>query len=292
MAKVYATSWVLGGTTRTSEVLTIPTAGVFSDINNFSIELFAKASVVKTDTWQGIFGGRGSPGAPVDLLIGTNNQLVLYYINQDGVNSNLPTGYYINNRTEWHYYAVTYANGVVRIYVDGAKVKEGNIALKANSGSGAFYLGRSVASSEYWNGLIDDLRISSRARTDAEIAAAYASGLPLPVDADTTYKLNFDGSLTPQKQALSPRLQAVGSNLNVLQLDNLPWAQLQYTVSSDGQTWGAWQDVDPAQNKLITVTYPGYYKVKANRSTRVAVKNWKKPFDQTDAVCGFVMAAS
>lgn len=45
------------------------------------------------------------------------------------------------------------------------------------------------------NGVIDDLRISSVARTDQEIANAYNTNVPLPVDANTTYKMEFDNSL-------------------------------------------------------------------------------------------------
>ena len=70
--------------------------------------------------------------------------------------------------------------------------------------------------------IIDDLRISNRARTDEEIAAAYASGQPLPVDEWTTLKMNFDGSLstittvgdsivTPHKLALPRTAQHPGS---------------------------------------------------------------------------------
>ena len=83
-------------------------------------------------------------------------------------------------------------------------------------------------------------------------------------------------------------LQTVGSNLNVLQLDNQPWAQLQYTTSLDGVSWDAWRSIDPVQNK-VTVAYPGYCKIKAARNTRVAIKNWKEPFGETDVTCGFVM---
>jgi len=46
-----------------------------------------------------------------------------------------------------------------------------------------------------YGALIDDLRISNIARTDEEIAAAYASGEPLPVDEWTTYKMDMDGIL-------------------------------------------------------------------------------------------------
>jgi hypothetical protein len=54
------------------------------------------------------------------------------------------------------------------------------------------YIG-SNSSVEQANGLIDDLRISNIARTDAEILADYNSGAALPVDDYTTAKLNFDG---------------------------------------------------------------------------------------------------
>lgn len=194
-AKPYATSFIDG--TRSPETLTIPTAGVFPDINNFTIELWAKAQTIKTDTYQGIFGGRGILGAPpVDLLIATDNQLHLYYYNSAGTNTPLATGYYISDRTNWHYYAVTFCNGTVRIYVDGIKVKEANITLAQTTGNGNFYIGRSIVATEYWNGLIDDLRISSIARSDDEIAAAESSGRRLDYDIYSTYKLNFDGDLS------------------------------------------------------------------------------------------------
>jgi len=65
------------------------------------------------------------------------------------------------------------------------------------------------------NTLIDDLRISNRARTDEEIAAAYQSGQPLPVDEWTTYKLGFDDNLNFGQGGyyLSPEfdLSAVGT---------------------------------------------------------------------------------
>ena len=45
---------------------------------------------------------------------------------------------------------------------------------------------------DQFNSLIDDLRISNKARSDAEILAAYQSGQPAPVDEWTTYKADFD----------------------------------------------------------------------------------------------------
>jgi len=191
-AKPYATSFING--TRAADLLTVPTTGIFPDVTNFSIELFAKADTVKTDGYQGIFGGRNIGGAPpVDLLIHTNNNLYLFYYDSTETSLFINTGYSISNRTSWHYYAVTFSNGTVKLFVDGVKVKEATITLKQYTGIGNFYLGRSISNSEYWNGLIDNLRISNIARSDTEIANAYNSGQPLQADANTTLLLNFDG---------------------------------------------------------------------------------------------------
>jgi len=59
-------------------------------------------------------------------------------------------------------------------------------------------LGKLNASSGGSHAIFADLRISSRARTDEEIAAAYQRGQPLPVDAWTTLKLDFNGDLSTQ----------------------------------------------------------------------------------------------
>jgi hypothetical protein len=65
------------------------------------------------------------------------------------------------------------------------------------------FLGSSGPTIEHANAWFDELRLSSRARSDAEIQAAYQSGLPLAWDASTTYKADFDGSLRVQKAAFT-----------------------------------------------------------------------------------------
>jgi hypothetical protein len=57
------------------------------------------------------------------------------------------------------------------------------------------FIGSDGGTTRWLDGSISDFRVSSSARTDAEILAAYQSGLPLPVDSSTTYKISLDGSL-------------------------------------------------------------------------------------------------
>lgn len=102
----------------------------------------------------------------------------------------------------WYYVAFTWSPSGRKLYVNG--VLEASNTRSNNLGFATLAKIGSWLSRGYLNGLIDDLRISNRARTDAEIAAAYASGQPLPVDEWTTYKLTFNGSIYPVEKIWVP----------------------------------------------------------------------------------------
>lgn len=78
----------------------------------------------------------------------------------------------------WHHVALTYDGTTARLYADGTE--RVSAAKTWNLVQGAAYIGRQVnGAGEYWNGLIDDVRVYSRALTAAEIAAlAAGSGGP------------------------------------------------------------------------------------------------------------------
>ena len=192
-AKPYATSWTLGGTTRVAETLTIPTAGVLS-ASEGAIDCWVYVNdYLKTDygsTKQMFYWstatGRISLGWNVGgywyavVGNGTNNSLV-------AISDTLSVG--------WHFFTMRWSATELALLIDGGAQKATAVnPYLPSSISGSAYIG-CTDSGSYVNSLIDDLRISSRARTDAEIAAAYASGQPLAVDADTTYKMAFDGTL-------------------------------------------------------------------------------------------------
>lgn len=80
------------------------------------------------------------------------------------------------------------------------------------------------------NGLIDDLRISNRARTLAEHQAAYNSNQPLPVDAATTLKISFDGSL----EANVPVINYVYDSLDRLNTIVTPDKTINYQYDDNG----------------------------------------------------------
>jgi hypothetical protein len=191
-AKPYATSF--HPSTRSPETLTIPTAGVLSPQEG-TISVWAYINDIARRQVPGqyncIWHVQGAnPKANINihhrhdranwsLQIYDDNRNQYFVLVDDSL---IPDG--------WHMLAVRWKNGeYADIFIDG--VLRGHIDNPIMpSAFSEFRLGYN---STYCNTVYDDLRISSRARTDEEIAAAYQSGQPLPVDADTTYKLNFDG---------------------------------------------------------------------------------------------------
>jgi hypothetical protein len=91
----------------------------------------------------------------------------------------------------WHHLAVTRdASGTRRFFVDGVlRSTQANIAAPSDS-SGAFTLGRAGDSStEYFPGLIDEVRVSSAAMYTANFTAPTS---PLPVTAETVGLWSLD----------------------------------------------------------------------------------------------------
>ena len=76
----------------------------------------------------------------------------------------------------FHYLAGTYdqTSDQLRIYVDGARENQSNQVNKTlSSNTSLAYLGAHTAAAEFWNGLLDEIRVSSVARDSSWIATCY-----------------------------------------------------------------------------------------------------------------------
>lgn len=195
--KQYVTSWIPGGTPRSPEALTIPTAGVLSPQEG-TIEVTYIPNLDSSKValggpgqdWWWIFGA-GSAANTNELRLAYNNGA--WRVRVGGSSDTIYTASFAAGQKIS--LALAWKQGVdARFFINGVKVATftpSNFDVGTTISIGYSYLWNHYCC----NGLIDDLRISSRARTDAEIAAAYSSNAPLLVDEFTTYKLNFDGNL-------------------------------------------------------------------------------------------------
>lgn len=183
--KAYPTTYI--PSTRSPESLIIPGSVLGSE---FAVELFVK--LPQTGRIWGLIHS-GGPG-DLDGYIDANGYPYFYTTNTDSSRTAIISAVPVvpNN---WNYIAIEVGPGFRKIYVNGQLGAQDN---KTPQAIGDLWLGTNPEFTYFLNSLFDSLRISRRARTDAEIAAAYQSGQPLAWDADTTYLLQFDGILAAQ----------------------------------------------------------------------------------------------
>src|SRR5690606_11762249 len=75
---------------------------------------------------------------------------------------------------EWKHVCLTYDGSTAKVYVNGTE--EASQVLAWNLVIDDFFIGKQVNNgAEYWNGLIDDVRLYNRALTAAEVAALAAT---------------------------------------------------------------------------------------------------------------------
>lgn len=196
--KAYATSWVLGGTARSAESLAIPTAGVFTK-GNWAVEMtFSPTS--KQDI-TGRFGHLWT------LAIDSNNwyrigitatgQLQIS-VASGGVEKGFSTSLNPVISVGSNYSIMFSGDGTnIRACVNGVQVGSDLPYTEPVGTLPSFmYVGSDSSGANQCNGLIDDLRFSSRARTVTEHQSAYNSGQLLLIDQYTTCKMDMDGNLT------------------------------------------------------------------------------------------------
>ncbi|MBE0598443.1 MAG: DUF1833 family protein, partial [Desulfuromonadales bacterium] len=93
----------------------------------------------------------------------------------------------------WHDFALRWLNGGLDLLIDGIVAESFAAATLPVASPAAVQIGSWWDGGSKLNSLIDQVRISSRARSDAEIAAA--AGQALRVDPHTTALFGFDGHL-------------------------------------------------------------------------------------------------
>ena len=75
---------------------------------------------------------------------------------------------------EWHHVAVTFDEGDVKIYLDGAVAAEGSVPSPLAGNSLPLRIGAASDGGSLFHGIIDDVRVYNHALTETEIGAAMA----------------------------------------------------------------------------------------------------------------------
>ena len=196
----YATSYI--DTTRSPESLVIPTAGVLNPQEGtiecwvYVNDVIKRADRVLRVIWYALpVGGTANGWLVLDHFGDSANWRIGVKNGSTTANYSISDSYTPNG---WHFFSLSYnkSDGSIRLLIDGV-LRFSTTGAPLPSSYDKLFVGLAQEGTRHCNTLIDDLRISSKARTDAEIAAAYASNQPLPVDEWTTCKMSFDGHLQP-----------------------------------------------------------------------------------------------
>jgi hypothetical protein len=84
-------------------------------------------------------------------------------------------------------------SGDIALFINGVKIGQStSTTLFSQPVETVAYLGRRVNNNDYGNAIYYDVRISNIARTDTELQANGVLTTPLPIDANTTLKLDFN----------------------------------------------------------------------------------------------------
>ncbi|WP_042315195.1 RHS repeat-associated core domain-containing protein [Desulfofarcimen acetoxidans] len=204
--KSCVTSWITGGTTRSGEILSIPTANVFTK-GNWSVELTYKPTKI-TGSSQILWYGYNPSSQEIYMLCvdpnygGTLDLVVCSKASGTMYTYGIVSTFTLSSGT--YYNIMATGNGsTLNLYCNGQLAGSApymetvgvlppvmGIGCRSYINNSTLYYGSQA------NGIIDDLRISNRARTATEALAAYQSNQSLPVDAYTTCKLSFDGAVS------------------------------------------------------------------------------------------------
>ena len=120
----------------------------------------------------------------------------------------------------WHHVAVTYDNSAAlkfKLYVDGVMLANQNTTVAVNTSStGGYYIGTRNDFANYFDGIIDEVRVWNVVRTDAEILASMNGEFcAVPTGLVSYYKMN-QGTAGSSNTGVTTLTNATGTNNGTL----------------------------------------------------------------------------
>lgn len=179
-AKAYATTWQIGGTARAAENLSASVAGLSPTAGTWEQLVYVDARIKEQSLDRRVFVIRRPDAAGTCLTLKHRQGFASWHFQARDSNGSffqatiddslIPDGL--------RRFSITWEGVTCKVFVDG--VLRGTLTLVngLDGFSSPAYIG-SFGGADISSTTHDDLRISNRAKTDAEIAAAYATGAPL-----------------------------------------------------------------------------------------------------------------
>jgi len=184
--RAYKTTFTVG--TREPESLTLNMGGgLNSDQGTFEVRAYEDGT---TSRYAAIWDSYGTDmGSRFLLEKLTDSTYELYFNNLLAIKTSAIAS------VGSHVFAARWNGQSVWLLIDGVQVGTATLAAPVDMSKNEFiYLGSRYNNTRQWNGIIDEVRSSLVARTTLELLADAAGG-PLPLDENTSCKLDFNGNM-------------------------------------------------------------------------------------------------
>ncbi|WP_406695926.1 DUF4082 domain-containing protein [Singulisphaera sp. Ch08] len=205
----------------TNSWVTIANSSSLNLSSGMTLEAWVRPS--NTNSSNPILVKEGNGTAPY-ALYASDPVMPVAFLNANSATSTAAPSYQSLVANTWNHVAATYDGTTLRLYVNGALMSQANPTAGILSSTGALRIGGdSVFSNEFFNGLIDDVRVYNRALSLAEVQTDMSTPVGGVMD-----------STAPTASISSPAASAtlVGTNTIVANVsDNTGIAGVQFLIN-------------------------------------------------------------
>ncbi len=144
-------------------------------ISNYTVEVWIKPNGVPNEEWKGIVG---KPGRNFNMWLNNDGYIHHRFHNSTSTNSGIadtPVGSITWDA--WNYIVITNDGTTAKTYINGIERASGSSGGSQTIDNTILYMGRNLdgSSANYFNGIIDGVRIYNRALSATEISNHYDS---------------------------------------------------------------------------------------------------------------------